>query len=227
MDSVRSLASTGLDLVGVGDLEIPSTLKERLQTFDAIVSWYGANRSSFRDALMGLGVPCEFHAALPPAHFPGHAVDFFAAQVGAPPGLVPRIDAQPLPSRETVVIHPFSGSPRKNWPLISYAALARLLPLETEWVCGPEEQLPDATRLDNLADLAAWIAAARLYIGNDSGITHLAAAVGVPVIATFGPSSPQTWSPRGKNVTVLHADPLETLDARDVLAAANRLLGWR
>lgn len=226
MDAVRPLGSTGLDLVGVGDLEIASLLKERLQTFDAIVSWYGANRPSFRDALTGLGVPCEFHAALPPANFPGHAGDFFAAQVGAPPGLAPRIDIQPLPPRGTVVIHPFSGSLRKNWPLGSYAELARFLPLKTEWVCGPEEQLQDAVRFDNLAELAAWMAAARLYVGNDSGITHLAAAAGVAVIAIFGPSSPDTWAPRGKNVTVLHADPLEALDVRDVLATANRLLGW-
>jgi len=227
MDAVRPLASTGLDLVGVGELEIPSNLKERLQKFDAIVSWYGANRPSFRAALTSLGVPCEFHAALPPADVPGHAVDFFAQQVGAPLGLVPRINIPAISPRETVVIHPFSGSRRKNWPLASYVALAQFLPLETEWVCGPEEQLQHALHFDDLADLAAWMAAARLYIGNDSGITHLAAAAGVPVIAIFGPSSPDTWAPRSENVTVLHADPLETLDVRDVLAAANRLLGSR
>ena len=223
---VRSLASTGLDLVGVGDLQMPAPLKGTLQSFDSIVSWYGANRPPFREALTNLGVPCEFHAALPPPDFSGHVTDFFAQQVGAPLGLVPSIKVQPSASRGTVVIHPFSGSLRKNWPLASYFELAKCLPLKIEWTCGPEEQLPDAVRFENLGELAAWIASARLYIGNDSGITHLAAAVGVPTIAIFGPSSPDMWAPRGPNVTVLHSNPLNALSVREVLDTANPLLGW-
>ena len=39
-----------------------------------------------------------------------------------------------------------------------------------------------------------------LYIGNDSGITHLAAAVGTPVLALFGPTDPEVWAPRGPHV---------------------------
>lgn len=222
--AVRPLASTGLDLMGIGDIEIPARLKERLQSFDSIVSWYGANRLEFREALASLGIPCEFHTALPPTDFNGHAIDFFARQVGAPDGLVPRIDLQSSTSRDTIVIHPFSGSPRKNWALASYVELAKRLPLKTEWTCGPEEQLPDAMRFDNLRDLAAWIAGARLYIGNDSGITHLAAAVGATTIAIFGPSSPDTWAPRGENVTVLRSNQIESLSVSDVLKVANRLL---
>ena len=199
-------------------------LKETLQSFDSIVSWYGANRPPFREALTSLGVPCEFHAALPPADYPGHATDFFAEQVGAPLGLAPRIDVECLARRDTVVIHPFSGSLRKNWPLASYFELAKCLPLRTEWTCGPEEQLPDAIRCKNLLELATWIAGARLYIGNDSGITHLAAAVGVPVIAIFGPSSPDTWAPRGPQVTVLHSNSLASLSAGNVLDAAEKSL---
>jgi heptosyltransferase III len=59
----RAIASTGIDLVGVGDLEIPGTLQAELKSFDSIVSWYGANRPEFRDALCALGVACEFHTA--------------------------------------------------------------------------------------------------------------------------------------------------------------------
>ncbi|HEY7305140.1 MAG TPA: glycosyltransferase family 9 protein [Bryobacteraceae bacterium] len=227
VDAARPLASTGLDLVGIGDLEMPARLEYTLRTFDSIVSWYGTNRPPFHEALSTVGVPCEFHAALPPADFSGHATDFFAQQVGAPLGLIPHIDVEPVSQRETVIIHPFSGSTRKNWPLASYLELSKRLPLKTDWVCGPEEQFPDAVRFENLADLAVWIAGARLYIGNDSGITHLAAAAGVPVIAIFGPSSPKTWAPRGENVTVLHAKQLEALHIEGVVAAANRLLDAR
>jgi heptosyltransferase-3 len=78
-----------------------------------------------------------------------------------------------------------------------------------EWTAGPDETLDRATRFENLFDLARWLAGAALYIGNDSGITHLAAAVGIPVIALFGPASPDIWAPRGPNVTVLRDATIE------------------
>jgi ADP-heptose:LPS heptosyltransferase len=54
--------------------------------------------------------------------------------------------------------------------------------------------------MDSLVDVAAHLAAARQYIGNDSGVTHLAAAVRCPTIALFGPSNPAVWAPRGCRV---------------------------
>jgi ADP-heptose:LPS heptosyltransferase len=58
-----------------------------------------------------------------------------------------------------------------------------------------------------LAQVAALLRRSALYLGNDSGITHLAAAIGAPTVALFGPSDPQKWRPRGKRVAVLHAMP--------------------
>jgi hypothetical protein len=201
----RSIASTGIDLVGVGNFEMPN-----LDGFDEIVSWYGSNRPEFRAALQATGIPCVFHPALPAVESRLHAVDFFAQQVGAPPGAIPRIDPGPVERRATIVIHPFSGSVRKNWPLTSFEEVARRLPLAVEWTAGPEETLPGATRFENLLDLARWLAGAKLYLGNDSGITHLASAVGVPVVALFSATSPDIWAPRGDNVQVL-CEP--TIDA--------------
>ncbi len=218
-DAVRPLASTGLDLAGVGDLQMPARLIDQLKSFDSIVSWYGANRPEFREALLGLGVPCEFHAALPPVTHSGHATDFFANQVGAPEGLIPQIEIAPAPARASVVIHPFSGSARKNWPLHLYQELADRLACPVEWSAGPEEELSGAVRFRSLGDLAVWLGGARLYIGNDSGITHLAAALGVKTIALFGSSSPETWGPRGENVTVLRCNPIEELEVQAVLGA--------
>ena len=220
---VRAISSTGIDLVGIGDLPISSELRKTLLGFDSIVSWYGANRPEFCEAIAALGVPCQFHQALPPPEFAGSAIDFFAAQVGAPAGLVPKIEVQPGRRRDSIVIHPFSGSLRKNWPLDSYLQLAAKLPLKVEWTAGPDEVLPEATRFESLADLAAWIAGARLYIGNDSGITHLAAAIGIKTLALFGPASTKAWAPRGDNVALVEGDPLSGLPVPEVLAAANRL----
>jgi len=51
-----------------------------------------------------------------------------------------------------------------------------------------------------LPTLAAVLEAAGLFIGNDSGVTHIAAAVGIPTVAIFGPTDPTVWAPRGKRV---------------------------
>jgi ADP-heptose:LPS heptosyltransferase len=205
-DRVRSIASTGLDLLGVA--EPPALLLDELRRFDSIVSWYGANRPEFRDILRGLNIPCVFFPALPPEGARLHATDFYLDQVrelcpSASDG-VPRIPCQVTPAN-FAVIHPFSGSARKNWPLEKFRQMARGLEriMPVHWCTGPEDPpLPGAVRIDDLYELARWLASARLYIGNDSGITHLAAAVGTPVLALFGPTDPRVWAPRGPNVRV-------------------------
>ena len=82
---------------------------------------------------------------------------------------------------------------------------------------GPEEVLDDAVRFDDLYELACWLSTARVYIGNDSGITHLAAAVGVPVVAIFLTTDPAIWAPRGPRVIVLRNPTVD-----DVIDAAVR-----
>lgn len=222
---VRPLSSTGIDLVGLGDLPVPEKLAEKLRTFDSIVSWYGTNRPEFRGVIEKIGTHCEFLEALPPKGHTGHAADFFAAQVGAALGQRPRLHMRRSVSRHSIVVHPFSGSKQKNWPLACYRALAARLPHPVEWVAGPEEPLAEVHRFEDLSGLAAWVSGAALYIGNDSGITHLAGAAGVPVLALFGPTDPAVWGPRGKRVITLRSQPLEDLPVERVLAAANRLLG--
>jgi heptosyltransferase-3 len=205
-DRVRSIASTGLDLLGVTEPSL--RLVEELRGFDSILSWYGANRPEFRDAAQNLELPFTFFQALPGGASIGHAADFYLAQVRsiaecASDG-IPRIRCE-VNREDFAVIHPFSGSPKKNWPLSSFRELACQLErsLPVRWCAGPDDPpLDGAVRIDDLYELACWLAKARLYVGNDSGITHLAAAVGTPVIALFGPTDPEVWGPRGPNVRV-------------------------
>ena len=206
-DQVRSIASTGLDRVGVFDEPIPDTLRQ----FQRIVSWYGTNRQEFRTALHGL--PVEFHGALPPEDCPMHGVDFYLNQVGAQLGAVPQISIT-AGKRNFVAIHPFSGSPKKNWPLAMFQQVAAQLPMSVEWAA-----LPDGThRFENLADVAIWLASSRAYLGNDSGISHLAAAVGTPVVALFGPTNPQVWAPRGALVKILQMESATVEEVADAVA---------
>jgi ADP-heptose:LPS heptosyltransferase len=65
--------------------------------------------------------------------------------------------------------------------------------------------------------VAAILERCAAYVGNDSGITHLAASVGVPVVAIFGPTDPALWAPQGTAVTVLHGSAAtETLQKRSL-----------
>ncbi|MFL6417248.1 MAG: glycosyltransferase family 9 protein [Bryobacteraceae bacterium] len=224
-DRVCSISSTGLDYFGIEGLSVPARLIDTLSSFDEVVSWYGAKRPEFRSALSRVCKRCTFFEALPTDVRHEHATDFYARQVGAPLGLKPRIRTAQLERRESVVIHPFSGGVRKNWPLSCFEALSCNISDKAEWLAGPEEKLGQAYRFDNLPDLANWIRAARLYVGNDSGITHLAAATGVKTLALFGPTDPVVWAPRGESVMVLRHEPISELPVTRVLENVNRLLG--
>jgi heptosyltransferase-3 len=202
----RAISSTGLDLLGIGEPQ--DELLAMLHGFDSIVSWYGSNRPDFRAFVQHLKLAFTFFDALPFSPAGLHAIDFYLAQartmVNCETDGTPRIPC--AEEREDfAVIHPFSSSPRKNWPLEKFRALARQLErrMPVFWCRGREDPpLDAAVEIDDLYELARWLARARLYIGNDCGITHLAAAVGTPVLALFGPTDPAIWGPRGDNVRI-------------------------
>jgi ADP-heptose:LPS heptosyltransferase len=81
--------------------------------------------------------------------------------------------------------------------------------MDVAWVLGPAEEgmrLPAGARAWRslpLPGLAAALAACALFVGNDSGTTHLAAACGCPTLALFGPTDPAAWAPRGRAARVL------------------------
>lgn len=191
-DRVRSIADTGLDLVGLTD----SPAFRLLTEFDEIVSWYGTARDDFRAAVAHL--PFRFHPALPP-----------------PPG-IPGISVPSVP-RTRIVVHPLSGSSSKNWPLTRFEELAART--GADWAVGRN----GSPHIEDLYELGCWLASARVYVGNDSGITHLAAAVGTPVVALFGPTGPAVWSPRGERVAVIRRMPMEEITVDDVIAAMGRV----
>lgn len=124
-------------------------------------------------------------------------------------------------SRCRIVIHPGSGGRSKCWPLEHFLMLADSLQnAEMSWMLGPAEverdkQLTDAIRRRSadsgetlvieaeLLRAAKVIATADLCIGNDSGMTHLAAALGVSTIAIFTTTDPAVWAPRGEHIQIM------------------------
>jgi heptosyltransferase-3 len=200
-DRTRAIPDTGLDLLGIVQGPRTTACLRDLETFDSIYSWYGSNHPEFREAVRHL--PFTF--------FPAQPINVIGT---------PRIQVPPRPVENFAVIHPFSSSAKKNWPLDSFRETSANLKMPVKWCVGPEEHLDDAldqpVRIDNLYDLACWLSTARVYIGNDSGITHLAAAVGVATIAVFTTTDPRVWAPRGDHVTILDNPSVD-----DVLAAAS------
>ena len=72
-----------------------------------------------------------------------------------------------------------------------------------------------------LPELAAALARCRLFLGHDSGVSHLAAAVGTPCILLFGPTDPAMWAPPGDHVRVLRrGESMDTIAVDEVTAAA-------
>jgi heptosyltransferase III len=123
--------------------------------------------------------------------------------------------------KSPVLIHPGSGGPLKVWPLQRWWHLIHSLLHEARvaviLVLGPADDAakPLAAAVKSmgahlatdisLPRLAALASQCRLLIGNDSGVTHLAAALGTPTIAIFGPTCSQVWAPRGTHVQVIQS----------------------
>lgn len=119
-----------------------------------------------------------------------------------------------------IAIHPGSGSQTKNWPLDGWLALAQWIPstIGHLLVVGGESddrQLAALRSLNSdgmtfleglpLPVLAAIFSKCRLFVGHDSGISHLAAAAGAPCVLLFGPTDPGVWAPANPGVHVLAA----------------------
>lgn len=125
----------------------------------------------------------------------------------------------PVPGQDAVLLHPGSGSAAKNWPLARFLALADQIAAERlgapvflvgeadDAIAAELARRPDRPVLAGLplAQVARVLSACRAYVGNDSGITHLAAALGRPTVALFGPSDAAAWGPRGRHVRIFRS----------------------
>jgi ADP-heptose:LPS heptosyltransferase len=145
---------------------------------------------------------------------------------------------------DIVSLHPGSGSVLKNWPVEQFALLAdgvrRSMSARPLFILGEADAVaaralprlaPAVPALINrtLKEVASVIAVSRGCVGNDSGITHLAAALGVPVVALFCPTDAAMWGPRGAKVVILQGrEPtsaaLAAITPHTVLEALTRLM---
>ncbi|MGV3774909.1 MAG: glycosyltransferase family 9 protein [Verrucomicrobiales bacterium] len=133
-----------------------------------------------------------------------------------------------------LAIHPGSGSARKNWPESSWGMFLNLLVDNTDWQLTLVGGEAESEVLENLAkvvpadrttiakgqsllETARLLAGHNYFVGHDSGITHLAGALGTPLLALWGPSKFDIWRPLGPKTDFIHAGTqLAQLPAEEV-----------
>ena len=230
--------------------------------FEIVYSWSGSADAvfgaSFARAAGSKGRLFPFRPAAPRIHI----ADYYLACVGAPPGGNPMVAIKPgalewarawlrtrgLEGKRLLVVAPGSGAKEKNWPREYFCEIiewwTRSPTGKVSVVLGPAEEddysfwaeHAAVARGLSLGELAALLSLADVYLGNDSGVTHLAAAVGAKTVALFGPTSPAEWAPRARDAKVIslgvecspcdspamkscpHRKCLTTLKPRDIIA---------
>ena len=213
----------------------------------------GDRKAELRLAAMCGARRTDFLPIRPPKAFRGHLLDLWANLMGlGEPAQDPPtwrvadswrkaaantlVQAGVREGEPYAVLHPGAGGETKCWPLDRFELLAGRLgrsvfvvgPVEADrWPAGRIERLRAAFAVQvcpELPALAALLAGADAVVCNDSGVGHLAAAVGAPTVALFGPTRPEHFAPRGRAVRVVAADRMEDISVDDVEAAVRGLL---
>ncbi|MEP7352644.1 MAG: glycosyltransferase family 9 protein [Acidobacteriota bacterium] len=137
------------------------------------------------------------------------------------------------PDRAYSVIHPYASAPEKAWGATRFKAIAHYLReqagLKPIVLAGPgdsTDEFQDFEVLQNapLTEVKSVIAGAQLFVGNDSGPAHIAAAFGIPVTVLFGASNPVTWAPWRTEAQVLTSPTgMADIEVNQVLAAVETL----
>jgi ADP-heptose:LPS heptosyltransferase len=235
--------------------EADPEVREFFSRHERIYSFFASNDARFRNALIAAtDGEVSFHPFRPVDDSPGepHIAAAYLRAIGAPSApMCPQIE----PTRDDlraaaeaiapmrcdpsnlIAIFPGSGSPAKNWPLDKFAMLARTLSdsASVVFILGPAESAIghrlrecDLPILKDL-DLGTVAGIARLgagFAGNDSGVSHVAAAVGAPGVVIFGASDPARWRPLGR-IEVLGTNDINSIQPDEVAAAVARLCRGR
>ena len=252
-NAIRSIESGSLARFFAKNLKLPSEWTDYFAGFDLIVSYLFDPDRIFETNLRRAGTksflagPSKLdnreHAALQLAR-PLAALGLHLSDPAAQ--LYPSDEDRALAdsfrgdlARPRIVLHPGSGSETKNWAIENWRSLGdffltaghsllvisgeadeeRVRILEFAW-SGKPVQCAKNLPLPHLAALLEG----SFFIGHDSGISHIAAAVGARCILLFGRTNPAIWAPANENVTVLRAPEgkMRLLEIQTVVAAIRR-----
>jgi heptosyltransferase-2 len=245
-DAVRSIESASLASLFAKDSDLPAELLDYFAGFDLILSYLydpdrifetNAKKSGSATFIAGPSkLDNSEHAALQLAR-PLAALGLFLTDPSA--HLFPTdLDRNAIRSLQgKTAFHPGSGSETKNWPIENWIELgnallardhsliivageadtARTAQLKRAWD-GRRVRFAENLPLPHLAALLEG----SIFVGHDSGISHIAAAVGARCLLLFGRTDPAIWAPANPSVAVLRA-PEGKMELLDVETAIERL----
>lgn len=227
------------------DRELPQTVRNRLQGFDLAISFLSDPEAVVARNLALAGVKRVIRRSSR-VRTGLHTVSHFAEVLGEL-GLslhdpVPRFDIGRKPAQTSRLgFHVGSGSPQKNWPIGHWIELiSRLNGFFKDFLLiggeADDEVVRDfrarcssprlRTLLNaSLKDLCGALHESTVFVGHDTGVTHLAAAVGTPTVALFGPTDPNVWAPLGEHVSVVRSPDglMKSIEAGRIVSACRRL----
>ena len=155
--------------------------------------------------------------------------------LGAERSEIPRAKLIPHnrpPQASLAVIHATAATPEKTWRADGFIALAehlRMAGIEPVFIGASAAELASFGNFRTLAgaplaEIKALLSSASLFIGNDSGPAHMAAAIGLPVVVIFGASNPAIWGPwRTASEVVFSPAGIGSVTIDQVLSATARL----
>lgn len=239
-DSVRSLDHRTMAALFAKNAPIDEALSEHLKSFNLIVSYLFDPDGHFRASMERIGVKTLIECSHRVQPDQGHASRQLAKPLEKLAMFLEdsHLQAVHFERREVIpgriAIHVGSGSEKKNWPLERWLALADDFRYhDVIFVTGEAEQ-ERGMLIENrpswhslpLPELASRLSTCAAFLGHDSGISHLAAACGVPSLLLFGPTDPAVWAPPQTWVTILRAEngDLASLDDQRVKLAARQVV---
>ena len=219
-DSVRSLEHRTMAPLFAKTAPIDEMLAEHLRSFNLVVSFLYDPDGHFRASMERVGVKTLIECAPRVQNDGEHASKQLAKGLEKfAMFLEDDLLQKPIFPSSTersgkIIIHPGSGSEKKNWPLEHWLRLADDFPAtDFVFITGEAEEargvkIPKHTNWHSLplSELAARFTACSAFLGHDSGISHLAAACGVPSLLLFGPTDPAVWAPPQPWVQILRED---------------------
>jgi Glycosyltransferase family 9 (heptosyltransferase) len=241
VDEARAFDGLGLSTLFT-DAPIPEALAELTRRFARVVSWFGSRDATYRARLAALGPETIVAPPVPADDTPvwRHLVSTLGLwSISPPEPLAPLRVAERAPTRPTLVVHPGSGGAWKRWPVARYAEVIHAIregrSLDVIVHQGPADA-EEAERLlallaghaialiePELPRLAAVLGTAHAYLGGDSGVSHLAAAVGAPAVILFPPATRRRWQPWSPTARPIEMTE-EVADAARVLRELGSLL---
>jgi heptosyltransferase III len=249
VDRVQAIESRPLAGFFARNGELAEDWRDYFSDFDIIVSYLFDPDEIFKTNVLR----CAHGQYLSGAHRPDESEGTHASQVYLralerlaifEANQIPQLTVAASGSgRQTIAIHPGSGSEKKNWAESNWADLLGQLAHDTELnflLVGGEAEGERLKRLGAklpadrvqvaqslpLPELAKRLRACDAFVGHDSGITHLAAALGLPCLALWAHTSDVIWRPQGERVRILKDNPgLSNLKVSTVTEELKFVLG--